>query len=100
LKYLCVCQYAHSRSVAMCRYLHGKGVEAVAAGAGTAPSVFGVLGAWADKIVVMEPDFARAVPPEFRDKIVLVNVGPDRWSNPYNADLAALIVKLAAEAGI
>ena len=95
MKYLTVCNYAHSRSVAMCRYLHNRGQEAVAVGCGTAPSAFGPMSEWADKIVLMEPGFVRCVPESQRHKVVVIDVGHDRWSNPYSPDLAALIERLA-----
>ena len=100
MKFLTVCHYAHSRSVAMCRYLHHRNQEAVAVGCGTAPSAFAPMAAWADKIVLMEPGFVRCVPPEHRHKVVVIDVGHDRWSNPYHPDLAALIERLADAAGL
>lgn len=90
MKFLCICNCGHSRSVAMCRSLHHKGHEAVPAGYGTASSAIPMLANWADFVVLMEPGFADAVPFYCRDKIAVNDVGPDVWSNPYNPDLRAL----------
>jgi fatty acid/phospholipid biosynthesis enzyme len=48
----------------------------------------------ATHIFVMEPGFASVVPYEHRSKVVVLDVGPDRWSNPYNQELLALVDKL------
>ncbi len=90
MKALCICQYGHSRSVAMCRVLHHRNHEAVACGVGTALSAIPALVAWADVIILMQGTFAWSIPKEFGDKVVINDVGPDIWSNPYNPDLRAL----------
>lgn len=85
---LCVCQYGHSRSVALVRRLHHRGINAVAAGVGTAGPLF--LKAMCDEathIFLMEPHFVLHIPKEFRHKVVVMDVGPDIWSNPYNQEL-------------
>ena len=98
MRALCVCHYGHSRSVALVRVLHGKGIEAVAAGAFTAGSQFlRAACEQATHIFVMEPHFLEQIPHEERDKVVCLNVGPDKWSNPYNQELLALCEKLLEE---
>ena len=94
MKYLCVCQYGHSRSVALARVLHGCGETAVAIGWHTSGNAIGCLGEWADKIIVLQSDFLRFIPHQFLSKVVPVDqfdVGPDRWVNPYHAELNAIL---------
>lgn len=91
-KFLCICQYGHSRSVALCRVLHGKGIPAVAAGWATSGDAIEVLSAWADVIALMTPEGIDQIPFEYRGKVVgHFNIGPDKWSNPYNQDLLSIL---------
>ncbi len=95
MRALCVCHYGHSRSVALVRRLHHRGIEAIAAGAHTAGWVgLKVLSEWASHIFVMEPQFIEQIPYEERDKVIVIDVGPDKWSNPYNPELLALVDSL------
>lgn len=98
-RFLCLCQYGHSRSAALVRILHSRGIEAVALGAGTSPSLIRDVAPMVDVIVVMQPHFADAVPVGHRSKVVTMDIGHDRWSNPYNQELLSLVERLAIEAG-
>lgn len=97
LKVLCVCQYGHSRSVAACRAFHARGVPTVACGVATSGSALTVLAEWADRICVLDDALSGAIPLTYRDKIVSLHVGPDRWVNPYNAELREIIETLIDE---
>lgn len=97
MNYLCVCQYGHSRSVAMVRALHHVKLPAVACGWMTAPQAMPTLCEWADVIVLMQESFRTYIQDEWADKIVVCDVGHDRWSNPYHPELSALCRRLAAE---
>lgn len=91
-KFLCICQYGHSRSVALCRVLHGKGFPAVAAGFGTSGDAIAVLSEWADVVALMTPEGVYQIPTEQRHKITKAfEIGPDKWSNPYNQELLAIL---------
>ncbi len=95
---LCVCQYGHSRSVALARRLHHRKIVAVAAGWSTGGDALAVLSAWADVIAVMTPEIVNThIPAEHRHKVADFNVGPDRWSNPYNHELLAICDKKIEE---
>lgn len=83
--------------MALTRVLHGRFIEAVAVGAMTAPSAIACLAAWADKVIVLQKDFVIAVPIELRHKILIWDIGPDRWSNPYNQELLTLLEGLVRE---
>lgn len=93
MNYLCICHYGHSRSVAMVRALHGLGHEAVACGVGTSPSALELLAQWADGgIILAESAMGSMIPNHtmYEHKFLHWNVGPDKWSNPYHPELAAL----------
>jgi len=99
MRFLCVCQYGHSRSVCLTRVLHAKGYQAIAAGAHTSPDAIHWNAMWADHIVLLQPHFISAVPNGCRDKVVVFDVGPDRWSNPYNKELYDILTKHVEEKG-
>ena len=88
-RFLCLCSGAVSRSVAMARALkYEAGKDALAAAVDkNSPETLKLLFGWADKIVAMHQDFAGRVPEAYRDKLVVVDVGEDRWNNPMQADL-------------
>lgn len=92
MKFLCICQYGHSRSVALCRVLHGKAIPAVAAGYSTSGDAIDTLAEWADVIALMTPEAMNRIPKEYQEKVTLhFNIGPDKWSNPYNQELLAIL---------
>lgn len=97
MKWLCLCQYGHSRSVALARRLHHRGIPAVAAGVGTGGDAIAALAEWADTIAVLEPHFAASVPAQHRHKVVVFNVGRDRWSNPYHPELLGILEEMLAK---
>lgn len=97
MNYLCVCQYGHSRSVALARVLHGLGRSAVACGWGTAGTGLPHLCWWADKILILDSGFIKYIPETYRFKIVDFHVGPDRWSNPYNQELLGILKQMVNE---
>jgi predicted protein tyrosine phosphatase len=86
VKFLCICAGGNIRSRAMVHALmdiHHQ--EALSAGAErNNPETFKMLSAWADRIVVMQPQFAAAVPAEHRKKIVICDVGPDVYGSPWH----------------
>lgn len=100
MKFLCVCQHGHSRSVCCCRVLHELGHQAVACGWATAPDALPVLADWADRVIIMERQFQTKLPLKYMLKTVVCEVGPDVWSNPYNQELHRLIARLLKEQGI
>lgn len=48
---------------------------------------------WADCIVVMEEGFVEKIPSIFRSKVVVVNVGPDRWGPRWASEMKQIIYK-------
>lgn len=94
MNYLCVCQYGHSRSVALARVLHGCRQTAVACGHATAGTALPVLCGWADKILILDDGFRGHIPKEHWHKVVSMHVGPDRWVNPYHPELNAMLTEM------
>lgn len=100
MKYLCICHFGHSRSVAIARALHGRGLSAVAIGAHSSGDAVVPLAAWADVIFAVDPTHAYQVPAEYRHKVKAFPLGPDVWSNPYHHDLIAKVDALLKEHGL
>lgn len=97
LRFLCVCQYGHSRSVALARRLHARHVPAIAAGVGTAGPWFPQLCAWASHVLLLDDALRGSIPAEHAAKVVSFHVGPDRWVNPYHPELAELLERMVDE---
>jgi hypothetical protein len=96
--FLCVCQYGHSRSVALAREFHKRGFNAVAVGVGTAgKEAIAALSEQAIRICVLEPHYENAIPVEDRNRVWVFNVGRDKWSNPYSPELAGILSKMLDE---
>ena len=100
MKFLCICTYGHSRSVGACRVLHGLGHQAVAIGTATGHTAATILSVWADKIICMTPEGPQLIPQADKHKIVDCDIGPDRWSNPYNQEMLEIIRQKLFERGV
>lgn len=91
-KFLCVCQYGHSRSAALVRILHGLKMAAVCIGYETDYGDVSIpLSEWADTIFLFCPEALDIIPSEHHSKVVDFNIGPDKWSNPYNQELLKIV---------
>ena len=55
-----------------------------------------VLAGWADYIVLMEPKFAARFE-AWKDKVRVVDVGSDRWGNPFHRELYDFVAKTAQD---
>lgn len=97
-QFLCICQYGHSRSVALARLLHGLGHEAVAIGHATAPSSLPALGAWAKWVLVVDKGaWGRVRQCGLDAKAFDFDIGPDRWQNPYSPEMKNLFMGLMGQ---
>lgn len=94
---LCVCQYGHSRSVALAREFHKRGIPAVAMGVSTAGPAGELLMQEAEVICLLDEALRGAIPSQYGRWIESFHVGPDRWVNPYNAELAGILSKMVDE---
>ena len=96
MRVLTMCQGGNSRSVG-CGYLlkYKYNMDAIACSweKNTADTIK-MLCEWADAIITMEASFYSYIPEEYRKKLFIVDVGPDRWANSLHPDLIATIEKI------
>lgn len=90
-KILCLCQYGHSRSVALAREFHGRNIAAVAMGVGTAGPWLDAACEAATAICLLDDALIGAIAERHRHKVTSFHVGADRWVNPYHPELAAIL---------
>jgi hypothetical protein len=86
----------------MARLLHSQNIRAVACGWQTAGRIFlQSLACESTKIVTLQDGYIQKVSDQIHNLLdpipyVCFDVGPDRWVNPYNAELADLLLKMFA----
>jgi hypothetical protein len=97
-RFLCVCQWGHSRSVAAARALHYAEQSAIACGWQTAGDGLPVLCDWATDILILSDEFREKIPEAYRHKITSLHVGHDVWANPYHPELFAIVKGLLERA--
>jgi hypothetical protein len=86
-KFLCVCDGGNVRSYALAWVLHDQlGQEAIPVGRlRVSPETMKMMCEWADLIVIMQPHMEESILPEFKPKLLCVDVGVDRygmWIHP------------------
>ena len=88
-KILALCQKGNMRSVALAFLLKKKhGADAIAAGLVTSsPDTIGMLCIWADLVVVTDKKLMPLVPPGYEEKLLLWDVGTDRWFKGFDEGL-------------
>ncbi len=94
---LCVCAWGHSRSVCLTRVLHEKGYQAVACGCHSSPAALAAIAKEAEHIFILQGSMLGSIPLDQQHKVIVVDVGPDRWVNPYNQELHQILQKLVYE---
>jgi len=58
----------------------------------TTKRAWNMMGNWADKIhVVAEEKIKNRVPKKFKDKIIWLDIGRDRWSNMRDRELLSIL---------
>ena len=89
MKVLTMCQGGNSRSVAAGFLLKYKyNIDAIACSwEKNSPSTLKMLMEWADKIIVMQEHMRQYVLPEYQQKIIVIDVGPDIWCNGLHTEL-------------
>lgn len=92
MNYLCICSGGIVRSGACAALLRDQGADAIPVSSkNTSTATFDLMCRWANRIIVMQPQFAERVTPEYRHKVVVFDIGPDVWANPLHPDLLAKI---------
>jgi len=90
-----MCQGGTSRSVGMAFLLKYKyNIDAIACSwEKNSPETLKMLFEWADNILIMETNFEKYIPNEYKNKIVVTDVGKDVWFS-VREDLVNLCDKL------
>jgi len=97
---LTICSAGLCRSVALADVikLHFEPADApetypdvIPAGIDKNSKVFDLLYPWADKIVVMQEKFAKRIPEEWASKVMICEVGPDRYGHSHNSELIGMV---------
>jgi predicted protein tyrosine phosphatase len=96
MKILTVCERGLNRSVTA-KYLLQDDHEVIAAGLNLAPDTLRMLYDWADRIVLLDARFSEGIP---AGKLVLCDVGPDRYEHHYNRELLLWLRMLLKTAGL
>lgn len=81
MKYLCVCDGGNVRSQAMAYVLHDiMGHEAIPVGRiRISKKTMNYFCRWADKIIIMQPHMEESIDKKFKEKLLCVDVGVDRF---------------------
>lgn len=94
---LTLCQRGNNRSVVLGSILRDKmkQKDVISAGAFTySQETLVMLYDWADKILVVEKDLFHSVHPEYQDKVIIVDIGPDVWGYKPNPSLVNKATRL------
>jgi hypothetical protein len=85
-----VCEEGLNRSVAAKWLLQWRN-EVIAIGtARTSPDTLAMLWSWADRVILLDASL-KPQPPIPPAKLVLWDVGPDRWPRPMHPDLVSIL---------
>jgi hypothetical protein len=96
MRILCVCHGGRVRSVALRHILIDQfGHDVLACGAAKqSTETMAMLCRWAEAILLLEPGYVEAVPPEFRHKSQVLDVGPDTWGDDVKTACTTLYAEL------
>jgi len=98
-KFLCVCEGGTVRSGALAwslRYNFGRTRVFQASYAKSPPEDHKILADWADYIIVLESKFADKFD-AWKEKVRVLDVGPDIWLNPLHKDLQNIVSSAAQD---
>jgi hypothetical protein len=93
MKYLCVCDGGNVRSHALAYVLHDlKGHEAIAVGRiRVSAETMEMLCGWSDRVVLMQPHMIESIPNSHRSKVLVTDVGVDRFGIYIHPELLAMV---------
>ena len=102
MKFLCICNHGNCRSYALARILKYSGHEAIAIGMQfTSEDSLNHFIKWADHVVVLtEHDVYKqriVMGTRSDDEYYEMDIGPDRWGNPFNPELHKILVNRATD---
>lgn len=85
---LVVCEWGINRSVTIAGQLKFWGHDVLTAGTkAQTPQTMDMLSSWADRIIAVDKETMAEIPPAWKDKAQLWDVGMDIYPRPYNPDL-------------
>ena len=98
-KFLCMCQGGNVRSVSLAFILKYQfKQDALACGwEGNTDETRKLLCDWADVVILMQAEFAQYVPEEYKDKIRVVDVGPDNYGTPMHEGLLKFLFSVVSD---
>lgn len=64
---------------------------------GNSPATIEALAAWAERIVLVEKAHIEKIPAAFREKVRVLELGPDIWARPWHEDLVRKCEALIAQ---
>lgn len=99
MKFLVICAGGNIRSRAFVHHLmYRLGFEALSASHDRqTDGTLALLFDWADRIVVVQPQYAARVTPDHRHKVKVLDVGPDEFGSPWHFILQYKIQCLISE---
>lgn len=102
MKVLCVCAAGMVRSQALVFVLKANyaqyGVDALACGVGgNGSDTLQMLYEWAQVIIVLDGTLVPLILEPYRGKVLVFDVGPDRWHDPGSSDLHNILRELCRE---
>ncbi len=90
--FLCMCEGGNVRSVGLAFQLKEHGQQALACGwRFTNPKTLNMLCGWADYIVVMQAEMAKYIPEAWKNKVRIVDVGPDNYGYAFHPQLQGFL---------
>jgi hypothetical protein len=100
MKLLCCCDQGINRSVHLASLLKHSH-DTIAIGLATnSPETQKMLCDWADKILITDEIQRMQMPQGYKEKTVLINIGPDIYPRPYNQRLKVKIFHLLDKAAL
>jgi predicted protein tyrosine phosphatase len=93
MKFLCICDGGNVRSQAMAYVLHDlMAQEAIAVGRlRISEESMENFCSWADKIIIMQPKMEESVPKRYKEKLLCVDVGNDRFGIYVHPELLVMV---------
>lgn len=97
MKYLCVCDGGNVRSHALAYVLHDlQGHEAIPVGRmRVSAETMAMMCAWAERIVLMQPHVMESIPAEYHAKVIVTDVGVDRFGIHIHPELFGMVKQAA-----
>jgi hypothetical protein len=86
VKFLCICAGGNIRSRAFVhRLMYTQGQDALSASHDKqSDGTLRILCEWADRIILIEPQYGARLPAEYRNKVKVLDVGPDVFGSPWH----------------